>query len=167
MCENAVDSKGRRKILGGLFFWPTLSFAAMNGVLNPTHAKEVSDSIKQPDQQNPASYLKRAAELARSSVERGDGTRYGAVIVKNGLIVGEGRNRTYLLNDPTAHSEIDAIRDACRRLNVRTLEGCDIYCSARPCPMCSSACYWARLGRIYVDSGNSKAITIEPSYSRC
>ena len=152
-------------MLGSMLLLPTLSF--IGGQHRSAQAATGAQAIAQPDDQEPASYIKRAVELANISVQNGDGTGYGAVVVKSGRIIGEGRNRTILLNDPTAHSEIDAIRDACSRTNSKLLEGCEIYCSANPCPMCSSACYWARLDRIYVGSGNSEPISMEPNYSNC
>ena len=152
-------------MLSGIFLLPALSF--IGGQHRTAQAATDAQTIVQPDNQEPASYLKRAVELANISVRNGDGTGYGAVVVKGGKIIGEGRNRTYLLNDPTAHSEIDAIRDACSRTNSKLLEGCEIYCSARPCPMCSSACFWAKLDRIYVGSGDSEPVSIEPNYSNC
>ena len=152
-------------MLSGILLFPTLSF--IGGQHRAAQATTNKQTIVQPDKQEPASYIKRAVELANISVRNGDGTAFGAVVVKGGQIIGEGRNRTYLLNDPTAHSEIDAIRDACSRTNSNLLQGCEIYCSASPCPMCSSACYWARLDRIYVRSGGSQPTSIEPKYSNC
>ncbi len=152
-------------MLGSMLLLPTLSF--IGGQHRSAQAAAGAQTIAQPDDQEPASYIKRAVELANISVQNGDGTAYGAVVVKDGRIIGEGRNRTNLLNDPTAHSEIDAIRDACSRTGSKLLTGCEIYCSARPCPMCSSACYWAKLERIYVGSVDSEIISIEPVYSNC
>ncbi|QOJ37102.1 MAG: nucleoside deaminase [Nitrospira sp.] len=97
--------------------------------------------------------MRRAIELSRRGMESGDGGPFGAVIVKDRMIVGEGWNRVVATNDPTAHGEIVAIRAATQTLKHFNLKGCDIYTSAQPCPMCLGAIYWARLDRIYY--GNS------------
>jgi len=94
------------------------------------------------------SFMRRAIALSVENVKAGGGP-FGAVIVQDGRIVGEGANRVIPCNDPTAHAEIVAIREACRRLGNFHLDGCEIYASCEPCPMCLSAVYWARLGRIY------------------
>ena len=91
----------------------------------------------------------RAIELARLGMLRGDGGPFGAVIVKNGEIVGEGWNRVLASHDPTAHGEVVAIRDACANLGVIALDGCEIYTTGQPCPMCLGAIYWARLRAVY------------------
>ena len=93
--------------------------------------------------------MRRAIELGRKGAEAGDGGPFGAVIVRDGKIIGEGWNRVLATNDPTAHGEIVAIRDACQRTNSNNLNGCEIYTSGEPCPMCLSAIYWARLERLY------------------
>ena len=79
----------------------------------------------------------------------GDGGPFGCVIVKEGVVVGEGWNRVIGTNDPTAHGEIVAIRDACVKLKTFNLSGCELYTNGEPCPMCFSAIYWARIDRIY------------------
>ncbi len=94
------------------------------------------------------SFLETALQLAEKSVEEGGGP-FGAVIVRDGRIVGEGNNRVTLDNDPTAHAEVRAIRDACRNLGDFSLEGCTLYVSCAPCPMCLSAAYWSRLDAIF------------------
>jgi tRNA(Arg) A34 adenosine deaminase TadA len=94
-------------------------------------------------------FMARAIELAREGADRNDGGPFGCVIVKDGLVVGEGCNRVTSTNDPTAHAEIVAIRDACQRLNSFQLEGCTVYTSCEPCPMCLGAIYWARPSGIF------------------
>ena len=94
-------------------------------------------------------FMRRAIDLGRKGAEAGDGGPFGTVIVKGGEIVGEGWNRVIAGNDPTAHGEIEAIRDACRRLGTFSLEDCDLYTSGEPCPMCLSAIYWARVERVF------------------
>lgn len=93
-------------------------------------------------------YMQRAIELAEESVKRGGGP-FGAVIVRNGELVAEGSNCVTIDNDPTAHAEVSAIRNACKSLNTFDLSGCEVYTSCEPCPMCLSAIYWARAERIY------------------
>ena len=93
-------------------------------------------------------FMKRAAELAAYAVDHGLGGPFGAVVVKEGVIVGEGYNRVTSINDPTAHAEIMAIRDACRKLETFQLAGCEIYSSCEPCPMCLGAIYWAGIKKV-------------------
>ena len=93
--------------------------------------------------------MRRAIELARAGMKRGDGGPFGAVVVRNGQVIGEGWNRVIATNDPTAHGEIMAIRDACARLGSFSLEGCEIHTTGQPCPMCLGAILWARIGRIH------------------
>jgi len=99
-------------------------------------------------------FMKRAISISREMMLGLKGGPFGAVIVKDGKIVAEGHNQVTTANDPTAHAEVVAIREACRELGTFNLEGCEIYASCEPCPMCLSAIYWARLGRIYY--GNSR-----------
>ena len=105
-------------------------------------------------------FMRRAILLSRENVKRGGGP-FGAVIVKAGEIVGEGFNRVTATNDPTAHAEVVAIRDACQRLGAFSLAGCEIYTSCEPCPMCLSAIYWARLDRIWFANTKVDAAAIE------
>jgi tRNA(Arg) A34 adenosine deaminase TadA len=95
------------------------------------------------------SFLHKAIHLAIEGVNSGHGGPFGAVIVKEGQIIGRGCNRVTSTNDPTAHAEIVAIRDACQTLGVYHLTGCELYASCEPCPMCLAAIYWARLERCY------------------
>jgi guanine deaminase len=93
--------------------------------------------------------MRRALALGRRGMRAGDGGPFGAVVVKDGTIVGEGWNRVVGTNDPTAHGEMVAIRDAGRRLGRFSLDGCELYTSGEPCPMCLAAIYWARIARVY------------------
>jgi len=94
-------------------------------------------------------YIKRAIDFARHGMESGDGGPFGAIIVNSvGDIIGEGNNRVTSTNDPTAHAEVVAIRNACQNIKDFQLEGCTIYTSCEPCPMCLGAIYWARPTRI-------------------
>ena len=98
-------------------------------------------------------FMQMAIDLSVSNVHDGGGP-FGAVIVKAGEVVATGTNRVTTDNDPTAHAEVNAIREACRRLGTFRLQGCVIYTSCEPCPMCLSAIYWAGIERIYY--GNTK-----------
>jgi guanine deaminase len=101
-----------------------------------------------PNAPNPE-FLRRAITLATQNVLSGHGGPFGAVIVRDGRIVGEGANSVTATFDPTAHGEVNAIRAACSAMGVYTLAGCELYTSCEPCPMCLSASYWARLDAIY------------------
>lgn len=94
------------------------------------------------------SFMQRAIELAENGMEKGYGGPFGAVVVKDGEIVGEGFNSVIHSNDPTAHAEILAIRNACKKLGTFELKNCTIYTSCEPCPMCLGAIYWARLEKV-------------------
>ena len=94
-------------------------------------------------------FMQAAIEEAYDGISQGHGGPFGAVIVKDGAIVGSGHNRVLLDNDPTCHGEISAIRDACAKLNTIDLTGCVMYTTGEPCPMCLFACLWANLDRVY------------------
>jgi guanine deaminase len=94
-------------------------------------------------------FMKRAIELALENVRSGRGGPFGVVIVKGGQVLAEGANSVTSTNDPTAHAEIVAIREACRKLKTFQLDGCEIYSSCEPCPMCVGAIYWARAARVF------------------
>ncbi|MCB0611287.1 MAG: nucleoside deaminase [Lewinellaceae bacterium] len=93
-------------------------------------------------------FLQLAIELAQTGIDRNAGGPFGAVIVRDGQIIGSGYNRVTSSNDPTAHAEVEAIREACRLIGSFQLDGCTIYASCEPCPMCLGAIYWARPGRV-------------------
>ena len=97
-------------------------------------------------------FMARAIQLAVENVRSGQGGPFGAVIVNDGNIVAEGANRVTATNDPTAHAEVLAIRQACRKLGLFELKGCELYTSCEPCPMCLGAIYWTRLSRVYYGS---------------
>ena len=99
-------------------------------------------------------FMQEAIALSKQSLINGTGGPFGCVIVKDNVIVGRGNNQVTATNDPTAHAEIVAIRDACKNLNSFQLEGCEIYTSCEPCPMCLGAIYWARPAVIYY--GNTR-----------
>ena len=93
-------------------------------------------------------FARRAVELRDEAVRAGD-QPYGAVVVKSGRVVGEAPSRVITTRDPTAHAEMEAIRDAARKLGTRDLSGCDLYGSSRACRMCEAAAYWAGIGRLF------------------
>ena len=93
--------------------------------------------------------MREAIRLSLKMMRRGLGGPFGAVIVQGNRIVGRGCNRVTSANDPTAHAEIGAIRDACRRLKTFQLDDCELYTSCEPCPMCLAAIYWARLRHVF------------------
>jgi guanine deaminase len=97
-------------------------------------------------------FMARAIQLSVENVRSGRGGPFGAVVVKDGGIVAEGVNQVTANNDPTAHAEVLAIRDACHKLNLFELKGCDLYTSCEPCPMCLGAIYWARMDKVYFGS---------------
>jgi guanine deaminase len=105
-------------------------------------------------------FMSRAIELSKRNMETNAGGPFGAVIVKDGKIIGEGWNQVTSTNDPTAHAEVQAIRNACKNLNTFDLHGAEIYTSCEPCPMCLSAIYWARLGKIYYANTKKDAAAI-------
>src|SRR5947199_2266573 len=107
-----------------------------------------------------AAFMREAIGLSFRMMRRGAGGPFGAVIVKGNKVVGRGFNRVTSSNDPTAHAEIVAIRDACRRLKTFELNGCDLYTSCEPCPMCLSAIYWARLRKVFYGNTRKDAAKI-------
>ncbi|MGP1372037.1 MAG: nucleoside deaminase [Almyronema sp.] len=104
-------------------------------------------------QPNP-DFMQAAIDLSLESIRTTHGGPYGAVVVKDGEIIGRGMNQVAPLNDPTAHAEMLAIRAACQHLQNWQLQGCELYTSCEPCPMCMATIYWAKLDRIYY--ANSK-----------
>jgi len=109
---------------------------------------------------NEEDLMRRAIDLSRQGMEGGRGGPFGAVVVSNGRIVGEGFNQVTSTNDPTAHAEVVAIRAACAALGRFDLAGCEIYASCEPCPMCLAAIYWARIARVYYGNGRADAARI-------
>ncbi len=105
-------------------------------------------------------FMARAVALAREKMNAGDGGPFGAVIVRNGEIIAEGWNQVTSTNDPTAHAEVVAIRQACEKLGTFNLPDCDIYASCEPCPMCLGTVYWARLRRLYYANTRVEAAEI-------
>ncbi|MGC2170740.1 MAG: nucleoside deaminase [Candidatus Sulfotelmatobacter sp.] len=105
-------------------------------------------------------FMARAIQLSIDNVRSGRGGPFGAVVVKDGKIVAEGTNQVTSRNDPTAHAEVLAIRDACKKLGAFDLADCEIYTSCEPCPMCLGAIYWARVSRVYFANADADASMI-------
>lgn len=110
--------------------------------------------------ENDKNFMLRAIELAQNGADENQGGPFGCVIVKNGEIIGEGNNRVTSTNDPTAHAEIVAIRNACQNLRNFQLTGCVIYTSCEPCPMCLGAIYWARPEKIFFACNKKDAAAV-------
>lgn len=133
----------RRAALGSI----TLGASAGLATLLPARAGDATP-ILQPSSATPQAFMERAFAMRQRALDAGD-QPYGAVVVRDGLIVGEAPSRVVTGRDPTAHAEMEAIRDAARRLGTASLPGCTMYASSRPCPMCRAAAYWAGLARLY------------------
>lgn len=112
-------------------------------------------SVAQPN----SKFMQEAIALSLEAMRTGKGGPYGAVVVKDGSVIGRGMNEVTSINDPTAHAEMTAIRQACDVLQAWQLPGCELYTSCEPCPMCMGAIYWARLDRIYY--ANTKEIAAQ------
>jgi tRNA(Arg) A34 adenosine deaminase TadA len=149
--EDTMNAGGvsRRALVSSLVLGP------IGGIVPLSHARaepstRALPAIVQPSAATPAAFLERAHALRDAAAAAGD-QPYGAVVVRDGRIVGEGQSRVVRQTDPTAHSELMAVRDAARRLGTRDLSDCDVYSSATPCPMCQAAIYWGRVRRIYTE----------------
>lgn len=105
-------------------------------------------------------YMKIAKELSDDNLKTNVGGPFGACIVKNGKIIGKGSNHVLGNNDPTAHAEIMAIREACKNINTYDLSGCELYTTCYPCPMCLSAIIWANIKKVYYGNTKEDAMNI-------
>lgn len=101
--------------------------------------------------------MRRAVEMAVENVRSGVGGPFAALVVREARVVGEGTNRVTTTNDPTAHAEVIALRSACRALETFQLEGCELYTTCEPCPMCLGAVYWSRIDRVYYAASRADA----------
>lgn len=147
--------RSRRIFLkGGLAWVATLPFFM-------TYAELArSSSIPQSEMPSHEAFMKRAQDMRAQALQGGD-QPYGAIVVKDGKIVGLGPSRVVMNRDPTAHAEMEAIRDAARRLATRNLSGSTLYATFTPCPMCQTAAYWANVDKVIVgeeleDAGRPK-----------
>lgn len=107
-----------------------------------------------------SAFMQEAIRLSVNNVEEGNGGPFGAVVVKDGKIIARGVNQVTATNDPTAHAEVVAIRNACAALNSFQLDGCEIYASCEPCPMCLAAIYWARPAKLFYACSKEDAAAI-------
>lgn len=106
------------------------------------------------------SFMRRAIQLSEEKMQAGCGGPFGAVVVKDGKIIGEGWNQVTSTNDPTAHAEVVAIRQACQHIGDFSLNGCELYTSCEPCPMCLASIYWARIDKVYYGNSREDAASI-------
>ena len=106
-------------------------------------------------------FMQEAVTAALKGMHNNEGGPFGCVVVKDGEIVGKGNNKVTSNNDPTAHAEVMAIRDACKNLNSFQLDGCEIYTSCEPCPMCFGAIYWARPDKVFYGCSQKDAAAID------
>ncbi|GGF51764.1 nucleoside deaminase [Echinicola rosea] len=102
-------------------------------------------------------FMEMAIGLSREGMNSGKGGPFGCVIVKDGVVIGKGNNQVLSTNDPTAHAEVVAIREACKTLRTFQLDGCEIYTSCEPCPMCLGAIYWARPSKVFFANTRQEA----------
>ena len=110
---------------------------------------------------SPEYFMREAIRLSIQNVEKGSGGPFAAVIVKDGAIIASGVNLVTTNNDPTAHAEVVAIREACTTLQTFQLDGCEDYCSCEPCPMCLGAIYWSRISKLYFANTKEDAAAID------
>ena len=143
-------------VLGGLL--PLASFTRSASAL------DVKAAIQQPSKANDRAFIDRAFEMKRHAEDSGD-QGYGAVVVRNGRIVGQAPSRVIVNNDPTGHAEMEAVRDAARRLGNRNLSGSILYSSSRACPMCEAGAYWA--GTSQMIFGQEMTQAGRPRLDRC
>ncbi len=122
-------------------------FVIPAGLSLPVSTANSSELIEQPDLSDDTAFLERAFEMRQLAIEKGD-QQYGALVVRDNKIIGQSWSKVVIDNDPTAHAEIAAIRDAARRTGSRNLDGAILYSSSRPCPMCEAAAYWANIGKM-------------------
>lgn len=109
---------------------------------------------------NHKEFMNEAVKTAIRGMQNDEGGPFGCIIVKDGKIIGRGNNKVTSTNDPTAHAEVTAIRDACKNLDTFQLEGCIVYTSCEPCPMCLGAIYWSRVDRVYYGCHHTDAADI-------
>jgi tRNA(Arg) A34 adenosine deaminase TadA len=150
-----MTSITRRRLLAWITTFGGVLLAA-SGAL-PRAARAAPDARRQP-------FMARAFEMRRRAIASGD-QAFGAVVVKDGRVVGDGVSAVLTTPDPTAHGEMQAIRDASRRLGSAKLAGCELYTTFRPCPMCETAAYWAGIERIFY--GEAVADGGAPRYRSC
>ena len=150
--RDCVPQPGRRKLLSHLATGAVLPVLPM---ITPVSAQTHMEIVQPPAPGVPA-FIERAFEMRRIAEEKGDQS-YGAIVVLEDGIVGQSWSRVIIDNDPTAHAEMAAIRDAARRLGSRDLSGAILYSSSRPCPLCEAAAYWAGIAGMIHGRGGENA----------
>jgi guanine deaminase len=152
-----IHLSGRNLPLVFAFQMPDLVLGRKSGLseINMEYMAE-SEKTKMKEKE----FMSQAIELAIENVEKRNGGPFGAVVVKDGKIIARGYNQVTSLNDPTAHAEVVAIRNACKVLNSFQLDGCEIYTSCEPCPMCLGAIYWARPLKVFYACTKTDAAAI-------
>jgi tRNA(Arg) A34 adenosine deaminase TadA len=151
----------RGLLLGGLAM---IGASAALATGRPLAAAGGTGEIEQPEVADPAHFMARAQAMRALAIETGD-QAYGAVVVKEGRIVGQAPSRVVVNHDPTAHAETEAIRDAARRLGTADLSGCRLFSTSRACQMCETAAYWAQIDAMV--HGAALESTGRPQYRRC
>ena len=157
--EPSSSGLGRRRVLlSGLALLVTGCRGADADASCPAAGDVPPDDLVQPPSPGPAAFAAAAEAQRRRAVAAGDQS-FGAVMVQGDRIVGLGPSRVVVAGDPTAHAEMEAVRDAARRLGTTDLSGCELYSTSPPCPMCESAAYWARVAlvRSGPDDGGGRA----------
>lgn len=157
-----LENPSRRNWFRGLS--ALMAAATVGAGRQAVAAAKSGPAIPQPSPATPRAFIKRAFEMRDLANTTGD-QGYGAIIVKNGRIVGQAPSRVIVNGDPSAHAEMEAIRDAARRLGSRDLGDCTMYSSSSPCPMCEAAAYWANISRLRYGRGITNGGA--PRLSRC
>lgn len=155
MCDDVDAARPDRRMVLGAAAAAGLALTS-GGARAQSVRSETLPQIRQPANPGPRAFMARAEAMKALALRQGD-QGFGAVIVKDGKIVGEGPSRVNTRPDPTAHAEIEAIRDAARRLGTRDLSGCTMYGTFQACPMCETAAYWARIAKLVYGRGLTDA----------
>ena len=135
-------------------------------LIMPCFASRAGANEVAPKMQGNPKFMQQAIRLATDNVTSGRGGPFGAVVVKDGKVIATGTNQVTASNDPTEHAEVTAIRNACNALGTFKLDGCDVYTSCEPCPMCLAALYWSRCETIYYgnDAEDAKKAGFDDSF---
>ncbi len=162
--ENYAAHKTRRRLLKQLLTIGGVSLISTALPIRLTRSETEHGKAARTHGAQDEVFMEHASNIKKIAVDAGD-QPYSAVVVKDGHIVGEGPSRVVTRQDPTAHAEMEAIRDAAKRLGTRDLSGCTIYATSKPCRMCETAAYWANLLRIYYSTSLTDGGS--PRYSSC
>jgi guanine deaminase len=154
-CETHLSRRGWLATAAGLALPATVMVS-----ISPEGRAEEPKAVPAADKERVEKFMRRAMELAKKGVAAGDGGPFAAVVVRGDEIVGEGWNHVVSHNDPTAHGEVVAIRDAGAKAKTFDLKECEIYTTGDPCPMCLCAIYWARIEKIYYGFTIAQSATV-------